>query len=96
MKAIKILAMLVLLGPFAALAQQAGTCVSPGPCPEVLPNFKHVKLKLIDCPLGFWEDDFYFTGEVPLGVVPLAGEKGYNQTQQCEMLRDALTGAAPF
>ena len=82
------------LAPPIALAQQAGTCVSPGPCPEVPPNFKHVKL--IDCPLGFWEDDFYFTGEVPLGIVPLAGEKGYNQTQQCEMLRDALTGAAPF
>lgn len=79
----------VLIAP--AAAQQAGTCVSPGPCPAAAPAFQHVKV--IECPRGLWPDDFWFSGQVPLNVVPLAGELGLSQAAQCDLLRDALTGA---
>ena len=69
----------------------SGTCVSPGPCPDF--DYEITHTKVISC--GPWADlpqRFVFKVEVPLGVVPLAGEAGVSQAQQCEDLLDALTG----
>lgn len=82
----------VLIGLLAvATPAQSQTCVGPGECPNVGTHFNHVKR--IEC--GPWPDlpqRFVVRSEVPLGVVPLAGERGFDQTEQCDMLRRAVTG----
>jgi hypothetical protein len=76
----------LLAAPVAA--QQVGTCASPGPCPDYPIETEH--LKRIEC--GPWPDGLYVRAEVPLSIVPLAGEQGYSRAEQCEMLRSAITG----
>lgn len=75
----------------AAAAPVPLTCVSPGPCPDFGIEIKHVKE--IEC--GPWPDlpeAFVIRAQVPLGLVPLAGDRGYTQADQCEMQRQAITG----
>lgn len=81
----------LLLLPVLAIAQSPQTCLSPGPCPDFGIEIKHVKS--VEC--GPWPDlprEFVITAAAPLGLVPLAGERGYSQAEQCERLRWALTG----
>lgn len=82
-------ALTILAAP--TVAQQIGTCAGPGECPDFGTNIQHVKQ--IEC--GPWPDlppDFIIRVEVPLGLVELAGARGFSQAEQCEMQRKAVTG----
>lgn len=84
---IAILAALTILAA-PTFAQQLGTCTGPGPCPDYPIETEH--LKRIEC--GPWADGLYVRAEVPLSIVPLAGENGFSRAEQCDMLRSAVTG----
>jgi hypothetical protein len=85
------------LALFAAMSESNEyTCVGPEECTEdsVLPapGAKQIEhIKRITC--GPWPDApeaFVFYTEVPLGVIPLAGEYGATKDQQCWALRNAV------
>jgi hypothetical protein len=87
------LSFLVLFATFAwpAVAQdQVGTCIGPGVCTPDGIHTEHTKS--IECPQSLWNDGFYVRATMPFGVVPLAGEVGYDRKAQCDMLRRAVTG----
>lgn len=88
---IPLTALLIGLALPALAASPSATCVSPGPCPDFGIEIRHVKA--IEC--GPWPDlpaGFVIRTEVPLGLVPLAGERGFSQADQCQMQRAAATG----
>lgn len=88
-----ILSLIVLFASFTGPAfsqDQVGTCVGPGVCTPDGIRTEHVKT--IECPEHLWNDGFYVRATMPFGVVPLAGEAGYDRTSQCNMLRRAVTG----
>lgn len=70
---------------------QPVTCVGPGPCPDWGYEIQHVKH--IECgPFADLPKEFVFSAEVPLNIIPLAGQAGVPQSDQCLDLRRALLG----